>query len=114
MSQSQKRKLGYDSVNYQNIKADYSVNYFALKNFTYSSQTYSLTASKTTEILAIINYYKKFGSLSGCVIEFLYTGQESKFENELRTALYLAGLANAPTYLPLKSYEHGYVAKVLF
>lgn len=108
MTEQEKANLGYSSVLYANIKADYSVNYFEVKKFKLGNQEYNCVAKNASEIKNILDYYNVIPASGWVLIDFYYTGTD--FANEVKTALQSAGYVGS--YMPVYD-VNSKVAKLL-
>ncbi len=112
MTEQKKIELGYDGMPYKNIKADYSLNYFALKSFEISNVSYSFVANSALELSRIIKYYLSLGDLGGCVIDFIYTGND--LNGDIRKAFSSAFYFGSYSTVTPRDYGYGLVVKITF
>lgn len=111
ITQTQKAEQGYPSVLYPQIVADYSLDYFANKTFTSLGVKHSFVASSLADISAIAKYYaSNVDNISGCVLDFNYTGTNLKLDlTGINTVLLNAKF----TYISVNT-PYGVTVKVLF
>ncbi|MBR4420330.1 MAG: hypothetical protein IKT32_05555, partial [Clostridia bacterium] len=105
--------IGYLSNLYSNIKADYFLNYYELKEFVLYGQKYNFVAGNSDEIVRILQSYKSVLGKDDYCIDFCYTGNQSALSKEVKNAfikLVYFGSYKLATF----DFEGGIVVRILF
>ena len=75
MTDAFKQELGYTSLDYVNIVADYTVNYYEHAYYTYKGNEYNLIVSNKDELKRLLQYCIAKGDLEESMIDFCYIGE---------------------------------------